>query len=177
MEAPSHEYDKTSTTSNEISSGLQELSVGMTTRNANVDAATNTTTTTTTTAKTATFNPSVRVLNQARIEMIPFGVALTKSELRTDWDKEPTDEIFLPLSSSLVEVGVVGTITILNNAAVVWFGWGRLGKTTTNTSDGITAVTKEVKRGMLGTGTLLFSLIFYAKRRMILFSPLCSVSL
>ena len=85
------------------------------------------------TRTTITSSPTTRILDHARIDILPFGVALTQSELRTNWDKEPSDDILLPTSSSSsLQVGVVGTITMLQNAAMIWFGWG-LTSTTTDT--------------------------------------------
>jgi hypothetical protein len=120
----------------QTSSPSQAASISMDHR---IDISTNSPTITTTTT---------RVLDEARIEIIPFGVPLTKSELRTDWDKEPTDEIMLPSSSSssMERVGVVGTITMLTNAAIVWVGWGRLIQPSANEG-------KVQHKGTLGTGT------------------------
>lgn len=55
-----------------------------------------------------------------RIQVINFAVELPPSALQGP--DEPSPQMPTPADN----VGVVGTITLLNNSAMIWYGWGRL---------------------------------------------------
>lgn len=57
---------------------------------------------------------------EPRIQVIHFAVELPPSALQGM--DEPAPQMPTPADN----VGVVGTITLLNKSAMVWFGWGRL---------------------------------------------------
>lgn len=63
-----------------------------------------------------------------RIQVIHFCVELPPSALQGP--DEPVSKMPAPTDN----VGVVGTITVLNKSALIWYGWGRLIPATTDKS-------------------------------------------
>jgi hypothetical protein len=62
-----------------------------------------------------------------RIQVIHFSVELPPSALQGP--DEPVSKMPTPVDN----VGVVGTITVLNKSAVIWYGWGRVVPAATTT--------------------------------------------
>lgn len=77
----------------------------------------------------------------SRIDVINFAVDIPPSALQGL--DEPSPEMPSPSDN----VGVVGTITLLNKSALVWFGWGRLMPITTGCGEPRSS-NKTVTRGI-----------------------------
>ena len=83
-------------------------------------------------ASTTTTNTvTIQETPNTAVQVIPFAVRLPTSVLQqlsssTDKDANTTTIVNPQLAALLMDTGVVGTITILSGAVLVWFGWGKL---------------------------------------------------
>lgn len=60
----------------------------------------------------------------AKLEILPFAVRLPPSALRGPGEGATT--VNPALAAVLHDTGVVGTITVMRKAVMIWFGWGKL---------------------------------------------------
>lgn len=82
----------------------------------------------------------IEVLEAPQIQVVPFAVSSSKPTTAQDFDH--TDAM-----SIIGDKAVVGTTVILNNAVMVWVGWGNIDLYSSKNTQG------ELLPGSFGTGT------------------------
>jgi hypothetical protein len=65
---------------------------------------------------------TVQEMKESQIPVISFAVALPTSTLRSIDDPTPKGDSI----SLMGDNGIVGSITLLRNSAMIWVGWGTL---------------------------------------------------
>ena len=73
-------------------------------------------------SSTATENKNVRLMSQNQLAVIPFAVALPTSTLQQLDEPSPKGNVLSLMGNN----GIVGSIILLKNSAMVWVGWGKL---------------------------------------------------
>mmetsp|Transcript_1211 Transcript_1211/g.1538 ORF Transcript_1211/g.1538 Transcript_1211/m.1538 type:complete len:97 (-) Transcript_1211:527-817(-) len=60
------------------------------------------------------------------VRIIPFALSIPPSTLQ-GWDEPVIEEDKEQQLTQTSEVGVVGTLTMMEKSAIIWLGWGKLG--------------------------------------------------
>lgn len=108
-------------------------------------------------ATIATEKDDVVEIETPQIPAIPFAISLPASTLqRLDDDPLKTDN---DNTVSLIgDNGIVGSIVLLNNALIVWVGWGTLNLTSTSEDLGLHTTQVAFGKGIPVMGQLVVSM-------------------